>query len=138
MARSTDIADLIPASIDASDLAHLVSERIVSAHRERIARGEKADGTGPQPPGGSPDGIRGYRTGHLANGIRARVVNADEGKATTLIEPPSDRISFLRSEAEQGIHYLRIGSEGTPLSEDIDHILGDYLVRLLEQPDHSD
>lgn len=85
--------------------------RAVLAHtRDAILSGQRPDGGGPQAKLGAraqalPGRLtphRGARTGHLADSIRRAEITGSTSSASTRIEPPADRVVYVRSEAKLG------------------------------------
>ena len=63
-------------------------------------------------------GDRGYRTGLLADEIARTAVRGSSTRARTLIEPPPERIAYVKAEAKRGTRLLASdGAAGAVLSQ---------------------
>lgn len=102
--------------IDARALVDVARRVILGESSENIREGRRPDG-GPQrplskraaadPKRESPH--RGFRTGHLADELRATPIKGSSAQAESTVLPPTDRNVFISTEAVRGVRYLGIG-----------------------------
>ena len=105
-------------SLDARVLVDIARRVILTVTRDHIAEGRRPDG-GPQRPlsaaraaaPGRAGPHRGYKTGHLADELRAKPIKGDHNAASSEVLPPTDRNVFVALEAKRGVRYLGIGAE---------------------------
>lgn len=102
--------------LDARTLVDVARRAILGATSENIREGRRPDG-GPQRPlskrtAADPNREsphRGYRTGHLADDVRATPIKGSSSQAESTVLPPTDRNVFLATEKARGVRYLGIG-----------------------------
>lgn len=102
--------------LDARALVDVARRTILGETSENIREGRRPDG-GPQrplsrraaadPKRESPH--RGFRTGHMADELRASPIRGDSARAESTVLPPTDRNVFVATEAQRGVKYLGIG-----------------------------
>ncbi len=91
-------------------LVDAMSRGVLTHTRDAILDGRRPDGGGPQAQLGAraaalPGRLtphRGARTGHLADGLTRTKITGSTSRASTRIEPPGDRVVYVRSEAKLG------------------------------------
>lgn len=100
---------------DARALVDAGRRAIIVELREQIMEGVAPDGS-PQPPLSRRAALqpresqhRGYKTGELADGLRATPIKGDADAASSTILPPTNRNVVLAKEAERGHLYLEMG-----------------------------
>lgn len=104
--------------LDARALVDAARRAVLATTADQIREGRRPDG-GPQRPlsryaAADPKRLsqhRGYRTGHLADELRATPIRGDAGKAESTVLPPTDRNVFVATEKARGVTYLAIGPE---------------------------
>lgn len=103
-------------SFDAGLLVDALRTALLSLYREGIQQGEKPDGSGAQPPlterakaaKGRVGKTRGFKTGFLADNLRASKITGSTTKATSRIVPPSNRNVYLASELKRGNSFFAV------------------------------
>ena len=91
-------------------LVDAMSRALLQHHRDAILAGQRPDGGGPQAKLGARAAAiagrltphRGARSGHLADELRRTAITGTTASASTRIEPPGDRVVYVRSEAKLG------------------------------------
>lgn len=122
--------------LDARAIVDFARREILEAASENIAEGRRPDG-GPQRPlsnraKADPRRVsehRGYRTGHLADNLRASPIKGDSQRASSSVLPPTDRNVFVATEAERGVTYLAISGE---ISRRVDAAISAGVAAMLE------
>jgi hypothetical protein len=87
-----------------------MSRAVLTHTREAILAGQRPDGGGPQAKLGAraaaiPGRLtphRGARTGTLADGLKRTAITGSTSSASTRIEPPGERVVYVRKEATLG------------------------------------
>lgn len=117
------VAEPLYVDIDARRLAQKIADTIAKAHRERIPRGEKADGSGGNKTArGGRDRILGHETGRLAASFTGRVSGGDSEAKGDVAARNLDR--GRQQYLERNAHLLVFeGEDGTPLSDEIDAVI---------------
>lgn len=100
---------------DARALVDVGRRAILAELREQIMDGIAPDGS-PQPPLSRRAALqpresqhRGFKTGELADGLRATPIKGDADAASSKILPPTNRNVVLAKELERGHTYLEMG-----------------------------
>lgn len=115
--------DELTISLDAGAIVDAARRAALLELRACIAEGVDPDGA-PQDPLGpraaaeprvSPH--RGYKSGHLADGLRSTAIRASGGRASALVLGPTDRNVVLAREARAGHTYIATGSRVAPAIE---------------------
>lgn len=91
-------------------LVDAMSRAVLAHTRASILAGQRPDGGGPQAQLGTRAAAvagrltphRGARTGHLADGLLRTEISGTTASAATTIQPPPDRIVYVRGEAKLG------------------------------------
>jgi hypothetical protein len=97
-------------ALRADVIVNAMSRAVLAHTRDAILSGQRPDGGGQQAKLGAraqalPGRLtpfRGARTGHLADSIRRTEITGSTSSASTRIEPPGDRVVYVRSEAKLG------------------------------------
>lgn len=102
--------------VDARAIVDVARRTILGATSENIRSGRRPDG-GPQrplskraaadPTRESPH--RGFKSGHMADELRATPIKGSSSQAESTIAVPTDRNVFIATEAARGVRYLGIG-----------------------------
>jgi hypothetical protein len=102
--------------IDARAIVDVARRTILAETSENIREGRRPDG-GPQrplskraaadPSRESPH--RGFKSGHMADELRASPIKGTSAQAESTVLPPTDRNVFIATEAQRGVRYLGIG-----------------------------
>lgn len=104
--------------LDARALVDIARREILAQTSENIREGRRPDG-GPQRPlsrraAADPNREsphRGFRTGLLADELRATPIRGDAGRAESTVAPPTTRNVFIAQEKERGVTYLAISPQ---------------------------
>lgn len=115
--------DELTISLDAGAIVDAARRAALLELRACIAEGVDPDGA-PQDPLGpraaaeprvSPH--RGFKSGHLADGLRSTAIRASGGRASARVLGPTDRNVVLAREAQRGHTYIATGSRVAPAIE---------------------
>lgn len=108
------VGDLV-IDFDARALVDVGRRAILAELRDQIMEGIAPDGS-PQPPLSRRAALqprdsphRGFKTGELADGLRATPIRGNADAASSRILPPTNRNVVLAKEAERGHTYLEMG-----------------------------
>lgn len=105
--------------LNADTIVAGMADALLSHHRKSILSGQRPDGGGAQAklglkaasvPGRLTE-FRGARTGHLADELHRTAITGDTAKASCKIEPPDDRIVYVRKEAKLGRQLITSNGE---------------------------
>lgn len=103
-------------SFDAGLLVDALRTALLSLYREGIRQGEKPDGSGAQPPltdrakaqQGRVGKTRGFKSGYLADNLRASKITGSTTKAQSRIVPPTNRNVYIASELKRGNTFFSV------------------------------
>ena len=103
-------------SFDAGLLVDALRTALLSLYRQGIIEGEKPDGSGAQPQLGARalaakgrrGKTRGYKTGFLADNLRASKITGSTTKAQSRIVPPTNRNVYIASELKRGNTFFSV------------------------------
>ena len=103
-------------SFDAGLLVDALRTALLSLYRQGIREGEKPDGSGAHPAlterakaaKGRVGKTRGFKTGYLADNLRASKITGSTVKAQSRIVPPSNRNVYLASELKRGNSFFAV------------------------------
>lgn len=124
-------------SFDAGLLVDALRTALLALYRQGILEGEKPDGSGAQPPLGAKalavkdrrGKTRGYRSGYLADNLRASKITGSTTKASSRIVPPTNRNVYIASEAKRGNTFFSLsGIAAQLIAEVTDQFIAGGLV----------
>lgn len=124
-------------SFDAGLLVDSIRTALLALYRQALREGEKPDGSGAQPAlterakaaKGRVGKTRGFRTGFLADNLRASKITGSTTKAQSRIVPPTNRNVFIAAEAKRGNTFFSLqGIAALLISEVTDQFIGGGLV----------
>lgn len=109
---------------DSRAVVDLARRAVLAESRDQIYEGRRPDG-GPQRPlsaarsaePGRVSQVRGVKTGHFADELRATPIKGDAAKAESTVLPPTDRNVFVATEAKRGVRYLGLGPRAAAAAE---------------------
>lgn len=105
--------------VDAGAIVDRVRRRLLEHHRESLLTGQRPDGKGPMKPlsqqalnaPNRQSDHRGYRTGVLADGLRATKIEGDRREASCKIQPPTNRNVYVANELKNGVSILTLAGK---------------------------
>lgn len=114
-------------SFDAGLLVDSLRSALLSLYRQGILEGEKPDGSGSQPPlseraraqKGRAGKTRGYKTGYLADNLRASKITGSTTKASSRIVPPTNRNVYIASELKRGNSFFSVSGMAALVIADV-------------------
>lgn len=122
--------------VDARAIVDVARRAILGETSENIRQGRRPDG-GPQrplskrtaadPKRESPH--RGFRTGHMADELRATPIKGSSASAESTVAVPTDRNVFIATEAQRGVRYL--GVDG-PVAAAVDRAVAEAVGAMVE------
>jgi hypothetical protein len=103
-------------NFDAGLLVDALRLALLVLYRTAILQGEKPDGSGAQPKlnprvaaqRGRRGKTRGYKTGFMADNLRASKITGSTTKASSRILPPTNRNVYIAEEAKRGISFFSV------------------------------
>jgi len=131
-------------SFDAGLLVDGLRTALLALYRQGIIEGEKPDGSGAQPAlteraknqKGRTGKTRGYKTGYLADNLRASKITGSTTKATSRIVPPTNRNVFIASELKRGNSFFTVSGIAALVIADVtDAFIAAGLVNQNRAPD---
>lgn len=134
-------------SFDAGLLVDAIRTALLALYRQGIIEGEKPDGSGAQPPLKEATAkqkdrrgkTRGYKTGYLADNLRASKITGSTTKATSRILPPTNRNVYIASELKRGNSFFSVqGIAALLIQEVTDQFIAGGIVNANRAPDLSE
>jgi hypothetical protein len=108
---------------DSRALVDVVRRAVLAQTRDQIYEGRTPQG-GPQRPLSHArqveprvSQVRGVKTGHFADELRASPIKGNAARAESTIMPPTDRNVFVAMELKRGVKYLGLGPEHAAAAE---------------------